>query len=347
MKKHIAILGPVGISIPPKKQGGIEWIVSHLTKGLIKRGHKVLLFAPKNAKTPAKLVPVSSVPMAEYKVPAQAEVSRKLRVELTMLSNMQAEVLKRKKQIGLILNHTVNGGIFAHLEKTLNIPVFHILHLPLYQELADVYKKFNARLISISNNQRKIFPDLRYVKTIYNGIDLEKFPFAKKPKDNFIFAGKLRQSKNPLGAIIAVKKAKAKLMLAGKVSDPEYFQSKIKPHLNKNIVHLGEVPFLTLLKFYSRAKALLCPIKWEEPFGLVMIEAMACGTPVIAFNRGAVPELIEHGKTGFIVKNTSEMVQAMKKIDQIKRKDCRTHVEENFSVEKMVNEYEKLYVKNT
>ncbi len=342
MSKKIAILGPVGISIPPKKQGGIEWMVYYLTEGLVKKGYPVLLFAPASTKTSAQLVPVCQKPISEYKTPQGTEASRGLRIELSILTNTKTELLKRKREIALVFNHTVHGGMFANLEKRLKVPVYHILHLPLFKESANVYKNFNARLISISNNQRKIFPALRYCVTIYNGIDLKKFPFSKYAKDYFLFAGKIRISKNPRDAIVAAKRAGEKLILAGKISNQKYFKEKIEPLLDKNIIHLGEVSFSKMKKLYLGAKALLSPINWEEPFGLVMIESMACGTPVIAFNRGSVPEVVKDGKTGFIVKNTSEMIKAMKKIDQIKREDCREHVEENFSVEKMIQAYEKL-----
>ncbi|MBZ9572941.1 glycosyltransferase family 4 protein [Patescibacteria group bacterium] len=344
-KKKIAILGSIGISIPPKKQGGIEWMVYYLTEELVKRGHSVLLFAPQNTKTSAELVPVCPRPVSEYKIPIESEGSRKLRIELSFLTNLMAEVLKRKNEIGVVFNHTVSGGIFAILEKLLKVPVFHVLHLPLYKELAEVFKKYNPRLISISDSQRKSFPKLNYVTTIYNGIDLKKIPFCKKPKDYFIFAGKIRPSKNPLAPIKAVKLVQKKLILVGKMSDPEYFKSEIKPSLTKDIVYLGEVNFSKIIELYCNANALLFPITWQESFGLVMIEAMACGTPVIVFDRASAREVIKDGETGFVVKNIEEMAGAIKKIDQVDRRECRKWVEKNFTVEKMVDEYEKIYYK--
>jgi len=359
-KNKIAILGPVGISIPPKKQGGIEWMVYYLTEELVKRGYPVLLFAPQNTKTSAELVPVCPRPISEYKIPMESEISRELRIELSFLGNLMDEVLKRRNEIGLVFNHTVSGGIFAILEKLLKVPVFHVLHLPLYKELADIFRKYNSRLISISGSQRKSFPKLNYVVTIYNGINVKKFPFCQKPKDYFIFAGKIRPSKNPIVAIKAAKLTQKKLILVGKMSNPEYFNSKIKASLTKDIIYLGEVNFSKAIELYKNAKALLFPIKWQEPFGLVMIEAMACGTPVIAFNRGSVPEVIKDGETGFIVApfnkkgkpNIGGFVKAIKKIYQMPeteykkmRYNCRKHVEKNFTVERMVDEYEKVYYK--
>lgn len=344
-RKKIAILAPVGNAIPPRKQGGIEWMVYYLVEDFIKKGYQVLLFAPDGTKTSAELIPVGPKPIGKYKILPEYEKARKLRLELCALSNMFAEILKRKEEIGIIFNHTVSGGMFSPLEKILDVPVFHILHLPLFKEMANVFEKYNAKLISISNNQRKLFPNLNYQSTIYNGIDLKKFPFSKKTGDYFIFSGKITPAKNPLGAIKAVKEVKEKLIIVGRINDEEYFKTKIKPLLNKDIIYLGEVSFSKAKNLYKNAKAFLFPIQWEEPFGLVMIEAMACGTPVIAFNRGAVPEIIKNGKTGFIVKNEKEMISAVKKVDRIKRQDCRKLVEEKFSLKKMIDRYEKIYCK--
>jgi len=341
-RKKIAILGPIGNAIPPKKQGGIEWMVYYITENLVKKGYRVLLFAPRSTRTSAELVPVGPTPITEYKNLSEYEITRKLRIELSILTNMVAEILKRKEEIGVIFNHTVSGGMFAFLEKMLPIPVFHILHLPLFKELAEVLQKSNARLITISNSQRNNFPNLNYQATIYNGIDLKKFPFVQKSKDYFIFSGKITPSKNPLDAIKAAKIAREKIILIGKINNQEYFETKIKPLLNKNVIYVGEVSFSRAIELYKNAKALLFPIKWREPFGLVMIEAMSCGTPVIAYPQGAVPEVIEDGKTGFIVKNMREMIRGMKNIHIINREKCREQVVKKFTAEKMVNEYEKL-----
>ncbi len=342
-RKKIAILGPIGNAIPPKKQGGIEWMVYYLTEDLVKKGYQVLLFGPKSTQTSAELVPVISKPISEYKISPEHEITRKLRIELSVLTNMLTEVQKRKEEIGIIFNHTVSGGMFTSLEKMLNIPALHVLHLPLFGELAEVFRKSNARLITISNNQKNNFPNLNYQTTIYNGIDLKKFPFSKKPKDHFIFSGKIFPTKNPLDAIKATKIARKKIIIIGKILNQDYFEKKIKLLLNKDVVYSGEVSISKAIEFYKNAKALLFPIKWEEPFGLVMIEAMSCGTPVIAYPNGAVLEVVKDKKTGFIVRNVKEMAEAIKNIDQIDRSACRKRVEDLFSYQKMVSGYEKVY----
>jgi len=347
IKKKIAILGPIGNYIPPKKQGGIEWMVYYLTESLVKKGYRVLLFAPSGTRTSAELVPISPRPMIRYKILPEYERARKLRIEFSILANTLREILKRKNEIGAIFNHTVSGGMFAHLEKTLSVPTFHVLHLPLFKELAAVFQKYNARLIPISNNQKKAFPALNYQATIHNGINLKKFRFSKKSRGYLVWSAKIMAYKNPLDAIKAAKSAREKIILIGRINDQKYFETKIKPLLNKNIIYSGEVSFSKAIELYGNAKALLFPIKWQEPFGLVMIEAMACGTPVVAYPNGAAPEVIEDRETGFIVKNVNEMTRAIKNINKIDRKKCRERVEKYFSVEKMVGNYEKIIKKFT
>lgn len=340
--KKIAILAPIGLKIPPKKRGGIERIVYYLAEGLVKRKWPVLIFGPRTTKTSANLIEVCPFPLSYLKPKKEVEWSRKVRIEMSILAKIFSLVFKNRKEIFLIFNHSIDGGFFSPLEKILKIPVFHVLHLPILKEEAEVYKNFNSRLITVSKSQRKKFPKLNYQKTIYNGIPLDFFPFSKKAEDFFLFVGKISPHKNPYSAISAAKMTNSKLILVGKIDDEKYFKEKIKPNLKGKIEYLGELNQKRLISLYKKAKALLMPIEWEEPFGLVMIEAMACGTPVIAFKRGSVEEVIKDGKTGFIVKDEKEMAEKMEKIGKIKREDCREWVKKNFSVEKMIDDYEEI-----
>jgi len=209
-------------------------------------------------------------------------------------------------------------------------------------------KNYKNYYVSISNNQRQPMPRLNFVNTIYHGIQVDKFTFNSKKGKYAAFLGRMSPEKGPLQAIRAAKKAKIPLIMAAKVdlTDKEYFHKKIKPLIDgKLIKFIGEVDHRDKVKLLRNAAALLGLIQWEEPFGLVMIEALACGTPVIANNRGSVSEIIQNGKTGFIVKNINEAVKAIHNIDQIDRYDCRRLAEEKFSVEKMTTEYEKIYYK--
>jgi len=204
--------------------------------------------------------------------------------------------------------------------------------------------KNEAHYVSISNSQRKGMPNLNYAGTVYNGLEIEKFEFKKKQGDYLAFLGRYSHEKGADLAVTVAAESREKLKMAGTVWGGGFYDEKIKPYLKKNKREdLGFLNGKKVSDFLGNAKALLFPIRWEEPFGLVMIEAMACGTPVIAFNKGSAPEIVKHEKTGFIVENEREMIKAIKKIDKIDRADCRKYVEENFTIDKMVEGYERIY----
>jgi len=345
-KPKITIIAPMGLPLPPLRQGGIEWITYHQAEGLIQKGYQVDIFAPRESKTKARLVPIFQKAISKYNFSTEVEASRKLRVEMSYLAKIINELIKRKDKTDIIISNLINGGILAPLAKVIKKPIIQVLHLPLYKELIAIYKEYKTPLISISLSQRRVASTLNYVGNVYNGLDLKKFSFNPSPQDYLLFAGKMRPSKNPLTAIKVARKTKTKLIMAGKGGDSDYFQKHIKSKIdNRKIIYSGEVKFSQLIKLYQNAKAFLFPIQWEEPFGLVMIEAMACGTPVIAFRRGSVPEVVKNGKTGYIVRNEKEMITAIKKVNHINRLDCHKHVEKNFSVAKMINDLEKVILK--
>jgi glycosyltransferase involved in cell wall biosynthesis len=206
--------------------------------------------------------------------------------------------------------------------------------------------KNKAHYASISNNQRKGMPDLNYAGTVYNGMEIEKFKFKKEQGNYLAFLGRYSSEKGADIAVAVASQSKEKLKMAGTIWGNGFYDQKIKPYLEKNKVEdLGFLNGKDVSDLLRNAKALLFPIRWEEPFGLVMIEAMACGTPVIAFNKGSIPEIVQHNKTGFVVENEKEMLEEIKNINKINRADCREYVEENFTVEKMVEGYEKVYEK--
>src|SRR3989344_2619551 len=229
-----------------------------------------------------------------------------------------------------------------------NIKIVYTLHDPIYPWRAEIFKMFqssNQYYVSISDSQRKPARNLNYLSTIYNGIQLEEFPFSEEYDDYLLFVGRLHPEKGVAEAVEAAKLADEKLLIVGPPVTGAYWDTRIKPYLGDKIKYIGHVDYKDLDQYYRRAKALLVPIQWEEPFGLVMIEAMACGAPGIAFRRGSVPEVIKDGKTGFIVDTIDEMAEAIKKINIIKRSDCRRHVEENFSSEKMIARYEEEFLR--
>jgi glycosyltransferase involved in cell wall biosynthesis len=225
------------------------------------------------------------------------------------------------------------------------VPIVCRIHDPIapwFRELLELYDTPNQHFVSISNNQRRDAPDLPYLANIYNGTDVHLFPFSDKHDDYLLYVGRVVQEKGVKEALDVARETGHRLLIIGPTY-PEsqgYFDQYIKPHLNDQILYLGFIEQNHLPKYYQKAKALLTPVQREEPFGLTTIEAMACGTPVISLNRGAAPEIIKHGKTGYIVKSISEMMKAVGKIDKIDRRACRDRVKEYFSLQTMVDAYE-------
>ena len=349
---RIAILGSVALPVPPPMQGGTEWIAYYQAKGLAERGHKVLLFAARGstqnfAETKVKVIEVGGGDVVTGSLREQkentefVESSRRLRLENVYLSMVSQRLINHQDEYDLILNNMRGEAVFLPVAKLLNKSFVNVMHLNIFPELADLFKEYNTNIITISNSQRKDFPDLNYLTTVYNGVDTEKFVFNNNPQDYLLMMGSIGRHKNQGEAIRVAKELGSKLILAGKIRDQDYFEEIKKDIDREQIKLLGEVGFAEKIKLYQNAKAFLFPIKWEEPFGLVMIEAMACGTPVIAFNRGAISEVVINGLTGYVVENHSQMVEAVKKVDSINRADCREHVKKNFSVEKMIDNYEK------
>lgn len=338
-KLRIAQVAPLWFAIPPKKYGGSERIISFLTEEFTRRGHKVTLFASGDSKTKAKLVP-----LVEKGVFSLGE-----KWEAYWWNNLvHSAAFEKAEEFDIIHCHWgIMGAYFQRLVKT---PVVHTMHnIPKDSHLRwEVFKyyKDDLNLIFISESERKNAP-LRFKNSwvVYNGIDISPFRFNPKPKNHFIWIARVCPAKGIENAIKIAKKTGVELLLAGQIQPhhQEYFKTVIKPQLNFKIKYIGEISQKELSRFYREAKACLYPIEWEEPFGLVMAESMACGTPVIAFNRGAVPEVIEDGKTGFVVKNIPEAIKAMKKINQIDRRACRKRVEENFCIKEMADNYEKVY----
>lgn len=349
---RIAILGSVALPVPPPAQGGTEWIAYYQAIGLTDRGHQVLLFAAKGTKENFKnqknihVIEVGggdvvSGSLREKNFNGFVESSRKLRLETVYLSEVLEKLIEHKDSYDFILNNMRGEAVFLPIAKLLNKPFANVMHLNLFTELAQVFQEFNAHIITISNAQRKNFPNINYLATVYNCVDVGKFTFNPVPQDYLLMVGSIGRHKNQGEAIAVAKELGLKLVLAGKINDQSYFDELKKNIDGKNIRWVGEVDFSEKLKLYQNAKAFLFPINWEEPFGLVMIEAMACGTPVVAFNKGAVNEVIQNGLTGYVVENHSQMIDTVKKIDAINRQNCRKHVEENFTVEKMIDGYEK------
>ena len=334
---RIAQVAPLWFSVPPYSYGGTELVVSMLTEELIKRGHEVTLFATSDSRTEAKLVPIW---------PKGLE-NANLAAPLSVFSLMYTELLEKQGEFDIIHDHCEYYTV--PFSKFLKPPLVSTLHNPFTEEKIILYKKFsNINYVAISKNQKRLGPGVNIVKTIYHGIPIEKYDFNERPKGYLLWLSGLIPEKGAATAIEIAKMAGEKLIIAGPIfpRSADYFEHRIKPLIDgKQIQFVGEANFEKKIELFKNAKAFLFPIRRQEPFGLVVLEAMACGTPVIAFREGSMPELIEHGKTGFLVDSAEEAVSAIKRIKRISRSYCRDYVKKNFPLKKMVDRYEQLYKK--
>lgn len=337
-------VAPFDETVPPQKYGGTELVIFNLTEELVRRGHTVYLIAAGDSKTSAQILPVFPRALRNEDTAKNPEIKKVLK---SIGTNRVIEYLKNI-EADIIHNHL--GWRVLASASLIKTPIITTLHGPLDAESQHSnYSNFKkANYVSISDSQREPLPDLNYISTVYNGINIKKFDFSEKGGRYLAFLGRMSPEKGPIEAILAAKKSGLKLKMAAKVDpvDKIFFEKEVAPLIDgEQIEFLGEVNHEGKVKLLKNAKALLCPIQWREPFGLFFIEAMATGTPVIAFNRGSVPEVVEDKKTGFIVKNVEEMIEAVAKIDKIDRNKCRERVEKYFTAEKMADGYEKAYQK--
>jgi len=337
---RIVQIAPLEEPVPPVGYGGTELVIYNLTEEMVKRGHEVYLLAAGDSKTSAHLVPIAPLSLRQAYPPDQIEQWRNY-LKIYYL----AEVLKQIRDIqpDIVYNHQAWRMIpFAEF---IDCPMYSTMHGPLSSNHERyTYAHFpKANYVSISNHQRLAMPELNWVKTIYNGIDLQRFPVGPADKrDYFAFLGRCSPEKGLKEIIQVIKKTNHKLKIAAKIDtvDKAYYTTEIKPYIDgKQIEFIGEIGPDQKSEFLSHAKALLLWLNWEEPFGLVVTEAMACGTPVIVNPRGAMPELIVSGKTGYLVKTLSEMQKRLDDVTKISHQDCRTHVEKHFSAPQMAKEY--------
>lgn len=335
---RIAQVAPLYESVPPKLYGGTERVVSYLTEELVRQGHDVTLFASGDSITQAKLVPV-----CERSLRLNPDCIDQMAHHILMLE----QVYRQAEKFDIIHFHVD----YLHFPLSRRCPVPHVTTLhgrldipdlqPLYREFSDM------PVVSISNSQREPLPWANWQATVYHGVPETLYTFREKPGNYLAFLGRISPEKRVDRAIEVAKRLGLPIRIAAKVDkqDKEYFHEKIEPLFDHPLVeYIGEVgdgPEKD--EFLGNAMALLFPINWPEPFGLVMIEAMACGTPVIAYNRGSVPEVLQHGVTGFIVNNLEDTVKAVERIDSIDRAMCRQVFEKRFSARRMARDYVSLF----
>jgi glycosyltransferase involved in cell wall biosynthesis len=334
----IAQVAPLYEAVPPRFYGGTERVVAHLTDALVELGHDVTLFASGEARTKARLVPVRD--QAIRLDPALLKSD--LAAHLTQL----AEVRRRAEQFDVIHFHTdmMHFAFFDGMAAKTVTTLHGRLDL---KDLAGVYQRWTQfPLVSISDDQRRPLPWANWAATVHHGMAADLYRFRPQSEGYLAFLGRISPEKRPDRAIAIAKRLGKTLKIAAKVdaADQAYFEEKIEPLLHDPLIEfIGEIGDHQKSAFLGGADALLFPIDWPEPFGLVMIEAMACGTPVIAYACGSVPEVVENGLTGFIVRGEDEAIEAVRRLPTLDRAAIRRRFEERFSATAMALRYLAIY----
>lgn len=324
-------------AVLPDSSNAIYSTVSGLTDGLVDQGNEVSLFAAGDSITQARLQSVS-------KSTSHLEMSNDVRKYYYHL--LVSECYRQAASFDIIHSHfSLLSSFYAPL---VGIPTVMSLHSPIDPAISELLLRFKDNYyISFSLAQRSQLPELNWVGNIYHGIDTDKFAFNPAPQDYFLYVGRITEDKGVHLAIEAAREADVPLVIAGKsYGEEKYWQTHIEKWIDgKHVKYVGVANYENKIKLYQNAKALLFPTQRPEPFGMVMIEAMSCGTPVIGWNNGSVPEVVQDKESGFIVNDVSEMVKAIKSIDTISRQATRARAERLFSIEKMVSGYEKIYAR--
>jgi glycosyltransferase involved in cell wall biosynthesis len=333
----IALLAPAWFAVPPIRYGGIEWVVSILADGLVDRGHDVTLFAAGESRTKAHLVTAYDDPP-----------SYRIGMSLPDLHHTLT-CLERADEFDLVNDHS--GPLACALGGNISTPFCHTTHGPLTGEPGLVYAQINAiapdvRLISLSEDQRSPRPELNWLATCHNAIDLDAYPFSAEHDGYLLFVGRMSPDKGAHNAVEIAVATGLPLKLAGKIHDVEerdHFDAAVRPHLDGKIEYLGEVSHDEKVHLLQRAMVTLFPIQWPEPFGLVMVESMACGTPVAAIGLGAVPEVVEDGRSGIVDSSVEGLIARFDQAVNCDRADTSRAAHERFSAARMVADYEAAY----
>lgn len=329
---RVAMLSPIAWRTPPRHYGPWERSVSLLTEGLAARGVDVTLFATADSLTRGRLRAVCKAGYAEDPS-VNAKVWECLHI---------AAVFEAAAEFDLIHNH------FDFLPLTysglVETPVVTTIHGFSSPAILPVYKKYNGRVHYVSISRADRSPELDYIATVHHGIDLGEFTFSDRPGEYLLFFGRIHPDKGAHAAVQIARRTGRRLVLAGIIQDREYYEREVEPHLDGDRVkYAGSVGPLERDRLLGGAYAMLHPIGFDEPFGLSVVEALACGTPVVAFDRGSMPELINEGETGFLVPGVEEAAAAVEKVRSIDRVRCRREVERRFSVGRMVDDYLRVY----
>lgn len=331
---RIGLLAPPWAAVPPPSYGGTELVVCQLARGLTAAGHDVVLYATGDSTAPVPLV---------FGL-ARAGWDRIGRGEIELPHVMHG--YESLAGCDIVHDHTLLGPAWALASG--HDRVVTTCHGPFDGELRAIYRRYGKRLpiVAISEKQAKLAPEVAVDRVIHHGVDPDEYPVGRGDGGYLLFLGRMTPDKGVRQAVLAARAASRPLVIAAKLREPderEYFAAQIGPFLDDDVMLVGEVGGIRKLELLGAASALINPIQWQEPFGLVMIEAMACGTPVIACSNGAAPEIIDHGRTGFLCDTHDDLLEAIGRIDEIDRSACRVAVTQRFSTARMVSDHLRLY----
>ena len=332
-------IAPLWETVPPPAYGGTEAVVSILTEELVRRGHEVTLCASGDSRTRAELLSI---------LPHSLRTARDLQDPWPYAWIHSTLALREANEFDIVHNHAGELTMaMAHLVP--DVPMLSTMHCLITPDTKFIWDRYPGYYNTISMSQRRNMPPLadgHFVGVVYNAIDVHSFPYEERKEDYLLFLSRVSVDKMPHLAVEVARRSGRRLIIAGKVDrvDERYFSSVLAPLIDgKQVQFMGEADARLKRELFAKAYFLVLPLCWEEPFGLVMIEAMACGTPVVSFGRGAAPEVVVDGETGYIVRDVDEMVDAVGRVDRINPRRCRQHVEDNFDAPLMANRYLQAY----
>ncbi|GIH78750.1 glycosyltransferase family 4 protein [Planobispora longispora] len=332
---RIAMIAPPWYEVPPRGYGGIESMLAELVDGLSRRGHEVTLIGVGRTETSARFLPTYERPPSERIGEALPELVHAARAH-ELVSDLDTDIVH---------DHSMAGPLMAAARC---VPTVITCHGDVDGELADYYRALGGEVsvVAISEAQRRAVPDLNWAGVVHNAVKTDSFPFREDKEDWVLWLGRFNHDKGAHLAIDVVRETGRRILLAGRITEhveQEYFDQQIKPRLGPDAEYVGEADAVRKRELLSAASCLLFPILWEEPFGMVMIEAMACGTPVVALGRGAVPEVVVDGVTGFVRDEVDDLAEAVRAAAGLDPAACRAHVRRSFDVEVMTRGYEQIY----
>ncbi len=338
----MALVVPPYFDVPPAAYGGVEAVVADLADGLVEEGHQVYLIGAGKPGTAAELVPVWDRIVPERLGEPYPEIMHAL------ASRRAVERLAAEAGLDVVHEHTFSGPLNAPIYAALGLPTVVTVHGPVNGDLHRYYSELgtDVSLVAISHRQRTLAAELNWVGTVHNALSLSTWPFQVQKEDFALFLGRFHPEKAPHVALDAAHAAGVRLVLAGKCAEPiekQYFEREIRPRLTDSDEVFGVADAVAKRDLLARARCLLFPVQWEEPFGMVMIESMACGTPVVALRAGAVPEVVADGVTGIVCDTPDELPAALREVTRINPAACRARVAKEFSAQEMARGYERAY----